>query len=102
MERFEEAERMLREAVEVGRLVVGPQEFGMGVALESYGLSLVGLDRHDEAESPLLEAWGILSPILGEEHRSPQTIARNLAEIYRRRGDEARAARWAAIVLEEG
>ena len=83
------------QAVRVGRQVLGPTEFGMGVALEGYGVSLVGLERYGEAESPLLEAWSILHPIVGDEHRSARVISTALAEVYAARGDEAKARQWA-------
>lgn len=89
------SEPLLRESIELGRSRFEPGHFGTGAALQALGECLVA-----EAEPLLLEIWEVLASILGEKHRGSKVTAKNLAEIYRRKGDARTAARWQALATD--
>jgi len=66
----------------------------LGVALGNHGRVLVGLERHDEAERMLLEAYDLLHTMSGPAPSFAQKAAAALAELYEKTGRAEQAEAW--------
>jgi eukaryotic-like serine/threonine-protein kinase len=90
--RYVEAEPLHARAVAGARHALPDGNWRTGLYLLSQGLTLLKLERYDEAEPGLIEAHEVLASALGEEH--PKTVAalRALVDLYIVRGapDDAR------------
>ena len=80
-----------------------PGHWHTGAFLTDHGQTLLGLERYDEAEAELLEAYAIFEPALGPEHewsvRVVTTLVRLYGELDEARpgaGYEAKAEAWQA------
>ena len=82
--RSAEAEPLFIEAVAGARLHLPPGHWYTGVFLSQYGRCLTNLGRFEEAEGALLEAWGIIEPVLDPEHSQRVEAVQNLVMLYQR------------------
>jgi serine/threonine protein kinase/tetratricopeptide (TPR) repeat protein len=89
-----EAERLLAKAVATANRVMPKGFYGRGIILQSYGETLVGMNRTREAEPFLLEAYAIVRPALGADDRGVVRCVESLVQIYERTGRPAEAAMW--------
>ena len=78
----EEAERYHLEAIERGRRTLPEGDFVIGLALNAYGETLIALERYDEAEEVLLEAYDILEAARGVDHPWTQAAVERSIDLY--------------------
>lgn len=96
----EEAEPYRHEAAERGGL---PEGYGpLASALLTHGETLLALRRHAEAETALLEAYGILEADLGAKHEGTRKAVALLIDLCDAGGRAEKAARWRAKLAEIG
>ncbi len=101
--RFDEAVTYLDRALK-GARISHPKDFqGTAFILGWYGSSLRGLQRYSEGEPMLLEARGIITRTLGENHDIAQRMALDLQRLYQDwdkaepgKGYDAKAEEWKA------
>ena len=92
-----DAERLASEALRVMEAVLAPRDWRIAVVETLQGRCLVALDRFEEAESVLLEAYGKLLNHAGRGSR-PVTQARDaLISLYEARGDDERAEAFRSV-----
>ena len=93
--RLEEAERMLGGAVDAAELAgAGRDEWMIPYMRANRGHFLMRLGRHDEGERELVEGHAELVRILGADNVRSRGVAKVLAAMYEKRGDDARAAMY--------
>jgi serine/threonine-protein kinase len=88
-----EAEKLLRQAVEMHRRTLGPADAEVAEDLDWLGLVLRQQGEFDSSESALREALEIRQALFGDAHEEVATSLNNLAVLRRERGayDEAEA-----------
>ncbi len=89
---------MLRGALEI--LDARPAHFQTGVCRRDLGACLLELERHDEAERELLQAYSILSAKHVDWHPDVESTIQRLVELYDAMDEPARAAPWQAKLLD--
>ena len=73
-----QAEGMQREAIDVGRQVLGADTLPVANLLNNLGVTLSNLGRHAEAESSYRAAFDSHLSLLGERHWRTVNVARNI------------------------
>jgi non-specific serine/threonine protein kinase/serine/threonine-protein kinase len=94
-EQWDRAEPLNREAVAGGRVGLPAGHWMLGVFIGHLGVTLVELERYEEAEATLLEAHAMLLEAMGPDHARTVAQAEQLATLYRRWGHDEDAAEWA-------
>ena len=79
-----------------------PEEFVGVVAMANYGTSLSRLGRFEEAESPLVDSYKILSRLHGRTNEQSIKTARLLADLYDKWGKPAKASEYRALASADG
>jgi tetratricopeptide (TPR) repeat protein len=90
-ERFEEAEVVAREALDLSERALGPQHVHVATSLENLSLSLQKQERPVEAEPLLLRALAIREASLGPQHADIAKSLSNLGRFYEFRDDRPKA-----------
>lgn len=73
------AEKMQREAIEVGRQVLGAETLTVANLVNNLGVTQSNMGRHGEAERVYRDAYETHRALLGEGHWRTANVARNLA-----------------------
>ncbi|MBU6223141.1 MAG: tetratricopeptide repeat protein, partial [Planctomycetes bacterium] len=104
MRRLEEAERFLKESIDVlsKSPSVGPDHVRTADCYDRYSSVLKELGRFDDAENLCRQALGIRRSRLGEDHRLTTVSKNNLAEIIKKRSGLARRTSSIDPVQGEG
>ncbi|MGH9385603.1 MAG: tetratricopeptide repeat protein [Vicinamibacterales bacterium] len=99
--RPDEAEPVLRRALDVGQKVHGPQHVDVAEALSNLGAVMFVRGRLDAAEPYFRDALAIRRAVLGEDHPLVPASLNNLATLLSRKGDltGAEATNREALVL---
>lgn len=79
------------------RNLLGARHPLLGATLSSYGACLTEVKRYREAEEKLLEAYGMLNALLGEQHERTKQTAERLVRLYEAWGKPDRAAEYEAV-----
>ncbi|MEO1245763.1 MAG: serine/threonine-protein kinase [Pseudomonadota bacterium] len=101
LERYGEAEPLLREALAIREESFDP---GHRLILElrsTLGATLTGSGGYAEAETLLLNAYEGFLASRGEDYRGTRAAARRLSNLYERTGNDAGAERFRAAAGEE-
>lgn len=105
---LEAAEKLAAEAVTSGRAVLRPGHWHLGVFLASHGLVLSKQGRFAEAESALLEAYGLYEQALGAENPRTASLVPELVSLYHRwhaksqdADHQASIAAWQERIVDE-
>jgi hypothetical protein len=94
MGRNEEAEKLMREALEGFRVVVGDDHPYTLEALGGLAKALVDLERLEEAEALALESYRLREKRFGADHVLTVDAAALLVEIYEKTERAEEAARF--------
>jgi tetratricopeptide (TPR) repeat protein len=95
LERYEEAESLLAETVEMIANGALPREHTItGATTRKYGWCLVALGKYAEAEFELLEAHEILTAAVGEDHSQTRKVVSNLVDLYDAWDKPDKGAQW--------
>ena len=107
LERYDEAEVTLREALGLAMSTVGERHYITGKTRVYLGAVLVRTGRPDDGEQHLIEAYEIVVEAAGAANPVAQYAAGELATLYDARavidpqgGWQARAAEWRAKVSD--
>ena len=73
-----EAEALQREAIEIGREVLGPETIAVANLENSLGTTQAFMGRHADAERAFRSAFDTHRSLLGEDHWRTKNIARNV------------------------
>jgi tetratricopeptide (TPR) repeat protein len=92
--KLSEAERVLAKAVATANRVLPHSYYGRGIILQSYGETLIEMNRMREAESLLLEAHAIISQARGADDPGVVRCVGSLVRVYERTGRPAAAETW--------
>ena len=98
--RPEKAEPLFAEAVTGGRKRLAGHPY-LGAFLVGYGTTLTTLQRFEEAQTALLEAYEILKEASGPTATYRVKAATSLAELYESWGEPEQAAEWRAKLPKE-
>ena len=101
MERFDDAEQLLDEAVKTAKVSLPQGHWYIGFFLGKYGHLLYHLKRYDEAEVALLESHEILVAAFGASNSRSMRVGRLLADLYESWGKPDEAAQWRAKLPDE-
>jgi tetratricopeptide (TPR) repeat protein len=93
--RFSDAEAMIRPAVDTARRTLGEHLY-TGLFACRLGTVLGHLDRHDEAETILIDAHRIISKVVGPDHRSSVRATEGLVQLYEAWDKPKEAEKWRA------
>ena len=93
-EQWARAEPLNREAVAGGRVSLPAGHWMLGVFIGHLGVTLVELERYEEAEATLLEAHAMLVESMGPGHVRTVAQVEQLVTLYRRWGRDEDAAEW--------
>ena len=85
---------ILQACVQDARAAYAPDHYLLGYQLHNLGRCLADLDRREEAERILLEAYEIISTSLGPDHRVATDVAESLARFYAKTGDLDAEVLW--------
>ena len=85
MERYEEAEPLYREALEIGRETLGERHPDYAIRLNNLAGLLEATGRYEEAEPLYREALEVFEAALGAEHPSTQIVRKNLEGFLKER-----------------
>ena len=85
MRRYEEAERLNRQALEISRETLGEGHPDYATRLNNLAGLLAVTGRHEEAESLYRHALEVLRAALGDDHASTRRVAGNYVLLLRRR-----------------
>ena len=91
-----EAEKLTRETIATALETLGAEHWVHGIFLGKHGRALAALDRFEEAETALVEAYDLLDSSLGNEHDHTGRVVGYLADLYDAWGRPAKAAEWRA------
>lgn len=97
--KYDDSERILGKAVATANKVLPHDYYGRGIILQSYGDTLIKLNKSREAEPFLLDAYAVLSAALGPKDPGVNRCAEALAGIYERAGRPAEAAKWRSRLM---
>ncbi len=100
MGKYAEAERHLREALEIRQRVFGDEHYGTLATLSSLGSVLVTLGRYSEAEHYQREAVDGCRRVLGVDHPNTLTTVNNLGWLLEKMGRYEEAATYFRDVLQ--
>jgi len=75
--RYEEAERLLRQAMETNRTVLGEQNQNFATNLNNLAVLYASTNRYEEAEPLYRQVLQILLKVLGPRHPRTKTIQAN-------------------------
>ena len=92
--RHAEAEALQREAIEVGRQVLGAETLPVANLLNNLGVTQSNLGRHEEAERTFRAAYDSHRSILGEHHWRTANAARNVGRALTIRQQYPEALTW--------
>ena len=93
---YDRAEPLLAESAALARRLLNEKDPGRGMSIQSHGECLLALGLAQDASALLLEAYGILSPVLAPDHPGLRRLCRSLAAAYEQLGDPSSAAAWKA------
>ena len=93
-ERYGDAEPVAARAIAGARNAFPADHWLIGIVLNTHGGALRGLGRHDEAETDLLAAHGILAAARGEDDERTHIVVEALVKLYDTWGRPERAAIW--------
>jgi len=88
---YEEAERVLRRALDIRRKTLGPDHAYVGISLNNMGMMLKERGNLDGAEQMLREAYAVRSRVHGENSSEAATTLANVGVVLFERGDLAGA-----------
>ena len=92
--RFADAEPLHKKAVDGTREIFPPDHPNLGLYLSRQAAALIGLERFNEAETALLEAYPILVNAHGEDHGFVTEAASSLITVYEKLGRSESADEW--------
>jgi serine/threonine protein kinase/tetratricopeptide (TPR) repeat protein len=95
-ERAGEAEPLFRQAVDGYKQSMPDGHWAVAVARGGWGNCLVSMQRFEEAEAQLLQAYEVERKALGVDHAFTKKAAGYLAKLYDAWGDPAKAAAYRA------
>ncbi len=93
-----EAEPLFAAAVDGARRSLPEGHWATGVYLGGHGKCLTKLKRYDDAETALLEAYGVLEAALGAEHGRTIGVIKSLAALYNAWDKPEQAANYRALL----
>ena len=85
---------LAREAREAAEKTVGVDHWRWAAVSRTLGHTLTGLGRYAEAEPILINSYEMLRLKRGEHHRATLLSAQRVVDLYKGRGEIARAAEW--------
>ena len=94
LERFNDAEPLLRDLVNRARRTLPEGHWFLGSFLTKHGVSLTGLGAYDQAERALLEAHDIVSDTFGPNHHRTIAAKQALVNLYEATGKPHEAVAW--------
>ena len=92
--RYEEARKLLEEAIAGARLTLPEGHGNTAVYLKYYGRLLLKTGEYEKAEKALVESYTIMAGKYGEEDRCTFKVADLLAELYGKTNRPEKAARY--------
>jgi tetratricopeptide (TPR) repeat protein len=98
--RFEEAEALLRDAVEIAERLGLDGYCEIPTLRRDFGRCLTDLGRYEDAEEQLLAAYEGESAMRGDEHRYTREAVANLVHLYEAWGKPDKGAEWRAKLPE--
>ena len=98
---FGKALPLQEQALAAARRVWADGGWFTGAFLGDYGVTLLGLERFEDAEAALLEAHEILATTRGPEFERTINAAESLVELYDAWGKPEKAAEWRAKLPTE-
>ncbi len=106
--RYERAATLFAQAVAGAREAWPARHWATGVILGGYGETLTALQRYEEAETALLEAYELIFAGLGPDHEYTIGVVEFIADLYTAwheaepdKGHDAKAAEWRAKLPDE-
>jgi len=102
MGRAGEALPHLEEAMDIASRVLEPGHWRWPALRSTYGRTLTGVGRYDDAERELLASLRGFRATVGEDHWRVQAVCRSLVELYHRTGDVDAEARYRAVLQDDG
>ena len=90
----EEAEALQREAIEIGRQVLGPETLTVANLVNSLGTTQAIMGRHADAERSFRAAFETHRALLGEPHWRTRNVARNVGRALALQQRYAEALPW--------
>jgi eukaryotic-like serine/threonine-protein kinase len=97
--RYAEAEALQREAIDVGRQVLGPDTASVANLLNSLGVTQCNLGRPEEAERSFRAAYDSHRSLMGERHWRTVNVARNVGLALSLQQHHAEALTWMDKVI---
>ncbi len=99
-----EAEALQREAIDLGREVLGPQTLTVANLINNLGTTQALMGRHADAERSFRAAFETHLTLLGEDHWRTHNVARNVGRVLALQQRYAEALPWMdrAIALTAG
>ncbi|HEY0432133.1 MAG TPA: tetratricopeptide repeat protein, partial [Pyrinomonadaceae bacterium] len=84
--RYEEAEPLLEQALELEQKILGPEHPDVALSMNNLAMLYFSQGRYDDAEPLLLHSLELYQKAFGEEHSNVAMGLNNLAEVYRIQG----------------
>jgi serine/threonine-protein kinase len=91
---FRGAEALQREAIEVGREVLGVETFPVANLLSNLGVTQAATGAYADAEASFRAAFESMRALLGEDHWNTRNIARNLGRTLQLQQKYVEALEW--------
>ena len=89
-----QAEAMQREAIEIGRQVLGAESAAVAELLNNLAVTQANAGKHLEAERSLRASFETHRALFGEEHWRTRNTARNVGRVLEIQGRYEEALRW--------
>jgi tetratricopeptide (TPR) repeat protein len=99
---YANAEATYAEALDLGIKAFGEKNQDVAKIRSKYSVCLVNLRKFDEAEKQLLIALPILRDTAGDKDEMTQKAIRRLIELYREWGKPDQAAKYRALLIDNG
>ncbi|MEE9442516.1 MAG: tetratricopeptide repeat protein [candidate division Zixibacteria bacterium] len=100
MGRYEEAEKLYKQALEIDKKTIGEEDPGFATDLNNLAGVYESMGRYEEAERYYLQAIEIDKKTIGEEHPGHATRLNNLANVYISMGRYDEAERYYLQAIE--
>jgi tetratricopeptide (TPR) repeat protein len=88
------AQDLQREAIDLGREVLGPETFVVANLLSNLGVTQAALGAHSDAEASFRAAFDSMRALLGEDHWNTRNIARNVGRALQLQQRYVEALEW--------
>ncbi len=100
--RAEEAAEVFEDVLRRAEQAFSAKDFRVGLFKSGYGLCLMRLERHVEAEEQLLGSHALLVERLGAAHARTRETVNRIAQLYEIMGRAEEAAAWRTRLAESG